>query len=56
MASKAYRVLVGINYLPRGRGTTEKRAEPGELVDDLPASVVEVWLEQRVIEEVADDA
>jgi hypothetical protein len=35
-----YRVMRGITY-PAGGG--EKRAEPGDLVDDLPESAVE-WL------------
>ncbi|HZN76027.1 MAG TPA: hypothetical protein VFC00_30720 [Micromonosporaceae bacterium] len=57
MAAKRYRVLVGINYPPKGKGDTEKRAEPGDVVDDLPPGVVKVWLEQGVIEEeVAGDA
>lgn len=51
MARKAYDVLVGISYLPNGKGDTEKRAEPGEVVDDLPPGVVKVWLEQGVIGE-----
>lgn len=34
----AYRVVVGINY-PTPAG--EKRAEPGEVVTDLPASSLE---------------
>lgn len=54
---KAYRVLVGVNYLPDGKGDTEKRADPGAIVDDLPPSVVKTWLEQAVIEpEEADNA
>lgn len=51
MARKAYDVYVGINYLPNGKGAKEKRAEPGEVVDDLPPGVVDVWLEQGVIGE-----
>lgn len=51
MARKAYDVFVGINYLPNGKGDKEKRAEPGDVVDDLPASIVPIWLEQRVIGE-----
>lgn len=51
MARKAYEVKVGINYLPNGKGDTEKRAEPGDIVDDLPPGVVKVWLEQGVIGE-----
>ena len=34
---KRYRVLVGLDYPPL------KRAEPGDVVDDLPASSVK-WL------------
>jgi len=57
MAAKRYRVLVGVNYLPKGKGDKEKRAEPGDVVDDLPPGVVKVWLEQGVIEEeVVGDA
>lgn len=37
-----HRVLIGINY-PDGAGG-EKRAEPGDIVDDLPAKSVK-WLE-----------
>lgn len=51
MARKQYDVLVGINYLPNGKGDKEKRAEVGDVVDDLPASVVPVWLEQNIIGE-----
>jgi hypothetical protein len=51
MARKSYRVLVGVNYLPNGKGKDEKRAEPGDVVDDLPPSVVATWLEQQVIEQ-----
>ncbi|MBT9176900.1 MAG: hypothetical protein DDT20_01225 [Firmicutes bacterium] len=39
-----YKVLVGINYPP------DRRAEPGEIVDDLPVKS-EAWLlEQGCIE------
>lgn len=51
-----YRVLVGINYLPAGKGKTERRAEPGDIVSDLPPSVVKAWLEQRVIEPEGGDS
>ena len=47
MAGKSvgqYRVLVGINY-----GPTDKRAEPGDVVDDLPAGIVETWIAEKVI-------
>lgn len=48
-AAKKYRVLVGINYpSPSGRG--EKRAEPGDLVDDLSEKVTAAWLKQGIIE------
>lgn len=51
MTRKRYDVYVGINYLPNGKGSTEKRAETGDVVDDLPPGVVEIWLEQGVIGE-----
>lgn len=35
-----YRVLVGINYPDPKRKDVELRAEPGDLVDDLPARAV----------------
>lgn len=53
MASKKYRVLVGIDYMP-ARGKEPKRAEPGDIVADLPASVVETWLERGVIAPVIE--
>lgn len=49
MARKQYDVLIGINYLPNGKGDKEKRAEIGDVVDDLPPGVIDVWLEQGVI-------
>lgn len=49
--AKRYQVFVGINYLPNGKGDKEKRAEPGDVVDDLPASVVPHWLKRGVIGE-----
>lgn len=54
MAAKRYRVLVGVNYLPKGKGDKERRAEPGDVVDDLPTSVVPIWLERKVIEPEGD--
>lgn len=51
MASKEYRVLVGIDYVP-AKGKVPKRAEPGDIVTDLPAAVIPAWVEQRVVEEV----
>lgn len=50
-ALKQYRVLVGIDYVP-AKGKTPKRAEPGDIVGDLPPGVIGVWVEQRVIEPV----
>jgi hypothetical protein len=43
---------VGVSYLAHGKGTNEKRAEPGDIVTNLPPSVIEIWLDQDVIEEV----
>jgi hypothetical protein len=41
----AYRVLVGLSYRPR-MGKAEKRAEPGDVVEDLPVKSV-AWLLRR---------
>lgn len=46
---KKYRCLNGISY-PKG-----KRAEAGDVVDDLPAQSIKWLLEQGEIEEVNDD-
>jgi hypothetical protein len=46
-----YLVKVGINYPPKP-GAPEKRAEPGEYVDDIPASAVAWLLECDAIEKV----
>ncbi len=43
-----YRVLVGLNY-PTPRG--EKRAEAGDVVDDLPKKSLEWLLRQGHVEE-----
>lgn len=43
-----YRVLVGIDY-------AGKRAEPGTLVDDIPANSLPWLLEQNIIQK-ADEA
>lgn len=47
MAAKApkYRVLTGLNYPPDNR-----RAEPGDVVDDLPDYSIEPLLRAGVIE------
>jgi hypothetical protein len=44
-----YRVNVGIDYAGR-------RAEPGDLVDDIPTRSLKWLLEQNVIEEVTKTA
>lgn len=51
MARKSYRVLVGLNYPPNGKGA-ERRAEPGDVVDDLPAAAVAWLLEDSSIAEL----
>lgn len=51
MARKAYRALVGINYPGR---SGEKRAEPGDVVRDIPESAVAWLLDQGHIEPVKD--
>jgi hypothetical protein len=50
VAKQKWRVLVGMNYPPNGRAGTERRVEPGEVVDDLPAAAVAGLAEQGVIE------
>lgn len=40
-----YKVLVGIDY-------GDKRAEPGDFVDDVPKTSVKWMLEQGILEEV----
>lgn len=42
-----YRVLTGLNYPGKGG---EKRAEPGDVVTDLPAKSVDWLLDQGLIE------
>lgn len=54
MARKTYRVLTGLNYPPNGKGP-ERRAEPGDLVDDIPTSSASWLLEQGVIVEADKD-
>lgn len=44
-----YLVLVGVNYPPL------KRAEPGDIVDDLDPQTIPVLLAQGVIEPVKED-
>lgn len=45
-----YRVLAGINYPPR-----DKRAEPGDVVDDIPLISIDWLLRDGIIEPVDDD-
>ncbi len=45
---KRYRVLVGMDYPP------DRRAEPGDVVDDLPVKSIPWLLEQGCIEPVDD--
>jgi len=47
MAKTTYKVLQGIDYPPK------KRAEAGDIVDDLPASAISWLLEAGAIERVA---
>ena len=44
----AYRVLMGIHYPP------DKRAEPGQIVEDLPAKSIAWLVEQLAIEPVEE--
>ena len=44
---RAFRALVGINY-----GPDDKRADPGEVVTDLPSGDVKWMLDQGIIEAV----
>lgn len=43
-----YKVLVGINYPP------DKRAEPGDIVSDLPSKSISWLVEQGYIELVKE--
>jgi hypothetical protein len=45
-----YRVLAGLNYPP------DKRAEPGDVVTDLPGKSIKWLLEQGYIEPEKGDA
>lgn len=44
-----YKVNVGINYPP------EKRAEPGDVVDDIPEKSLPWLLEEGIVEPVASE-
>lgn len=47
-----YRVLIGLNY-PTLKG--EKRAEPGDVVEDLPKKSIAWLLRQGHIEELGGE-
>lgn len=47
-----YRALVGLNYPPYGKGTDEKRVEPGEVCDDIPPQSIPWLLADGHIEKV----
>jgi hypothetical protein len=49
-AKRKYRVTVGLNYPGKGG---EKRAEPGDVVTDLPAKSLKWLVDQGVVEAVA---
>ena len=44
----AFRVLVGCNYRPNPKDA-ERRAEVGDLVDDVPKKLAAVWLEEGIL-------
>lgn len=50
MARKRYRVKVGLNYPTKGG--KEKRAEPGDMVSDLPVKSLPLLIDLGYIEEV----
>ena len=47
----SYFVNVGINYRTNG---VELRADPGDIVDDLPRGVAEWMLRDEIVEKVAE--
>lgn len=49
MVRKSYVVLIGVNYPPYGKGGNEIRAEPGDIVTNLPPLSIADLLEQGVI-------
>jgi hypothetical protein len=51
--AKQYRALAGLDY--PGKGGKPKRAEPGDVVDDLPRESVAWLIEQGAVEEVTSD-
>lgn len=44
VAAVKYRVLVGLSYPP------DRRAEPGDIIDDLPSKSIKWLLEQGAVE------
>jgi len=53
-AKNRYRVLTGLNYPPNGKGP-ERRAEPGDIVNDLPPESVGWLLEDGSITEADEE-
>ena len=53
--AKQYKVLAGLDYPSRGGRGEGRRAEPGDVVDDLPKGSVAWLVEQGAIEEVSGD-
>lgn len=51
MAAKRFQALVGMNYPPYGKGSTEVRAEPGDIVTNLPPAAIPDLIEQGIIRE-----
>lgn len=51
MAREKYRALVGLDYPPNNK-EPKRRAEPGDVVDDLPPKVIGWMLEIGAIEKV----
>lgn len=51
MGRKRYRVNVGLDYEAKGK---PRRAEPGDVVDDIPAASLPWLTEQGYVEEASD--
>lgn len=45
-----FRVLIGVTY-----NDDLRRAEPGDVVDDLPPNVIAAWLREGVIEKAVEE-
>ncbi|WP_427422661.1 hypothetical protein [Lysinibacillus fusiformis] len=55
MAREKYRALVGLDYPPNNK-EPKVRAEPGDIVDDLPPKAIGWMVEIGAIEKVKPDA